>query len=130
MKVIKCVSNLLKEVARSRVAWIFFSLHLILLLLASDESDRLFSYYHTNNEPTLFQVLAIINTPAILVVSVLFLPIKYLLSFFYPTEDELRKWLIISFYIGWQIQWALIGYGIEKLFKRNRKRLFGNKNYH
>lgn len=123
MKIIQYIYDLTKEVARSRAAWTLFFIHLMLLIIACFQKGTI-QPIHFEYEFLLYKFLFFINVPASVVTGILLLPIALLtLPINSETTYNGSYPLIVFIYIGWQIQWALIGYGIEKLFRHKKKNL-------
>lgn len=119
MKIIKNLVKFSKKVAGSRTAHIFFCIHLIILIIALIQRGDFFPPFHFEYEPLLFNILSTINIPITLITSLILLPlVLYFKALNLEDTYGAILFLVLVMYIGWQIQWALIGYGIEKLFKR------------
>lgn len=123
MKIIERLTNSAKKVAVSRTAQIFFFVHLIVLIVALTQKvliHQTIQPIHLENELYLYKTLTIINLPGALVSAITTFPIIYIFCYFLcelpPVSLNGQYPFIIISYIGWQIQWALIGYGIEKTF--------------
>jgi hypothetical protein len=120
MKVIKRIAELAKRVAASRTAQIFFFVHLAVLVIALVQK-RTIQPEHWEYEFLLYKILTFFNLPASLLVGLMTLPFIILLSPVLPSMNLNGPYPFIIFvYIAWQIQAALIGYGIEKLINRWR----------
>jgi hypothetical protein len=127
------VANFIKRVAKSPTARVFFTIHLILLIVALVEKRSIY-LGHLEYEPPLLYFLIIINLPWTIVASIISLPFFLIISFIldpllalfiapqvYSGDPYEPSLMSLYFYALWQIQWALIGYWIEKLFKSWRK---------
>ncbi len=122
MRIIRHLVDFAKSVVASRTAQTFFFLHLIILIFALIQK-RTIQPIHWENEFLLYKILTIFNLFASFIAAVLTLPLIFLYSFFSelpPIDRNGSHPFIIFAYIGWQIQAALIGYGIEKLLNRWR----------
>lgn len=123
MKIIKYLSNLTKAVAASRTAQVCFFLHLVILIFALIQKGTI-QPIHWEYEFLLYKILTIFNLLASLISALLTLPLIFFFSLFVselpPINQNGSHPFIIFAYIGWQIQAALIGYGIEKLLNRWR----------
>lgn len=113
MKVIKYLLNLLKEAAKSRTAKIFFLIQLILIIIALIKRNWLLEPLHPDNESLLLNILTVFNIPAILVTMILCIPLMLIAK----ELTNLYIFQIVMFFC-WMCQWALIGYGLEKLIKK------------
>jgi hypothetical protein len=122
------VFNETKNVAESPTACIFFILHLIVLIIALVQKESIYTG-DLKSEPTLFYFLAIINLPSMIIACILLFPfvlVFYIVSSPFITPhfnygDSYEPTLsVLFFYTVWQIQWALIGYWIELLWKKSR----------
>lgn len=136
MKIIRYLVNFAKKVAASRTAQIFFFIHLTLLITALMQKATMqqtiqpvdFEY-----ELLLYKILTLINLPGTVLVYILLLPFILvgilLLAFMQFASVNIQmnsdnsQPLVIFAYIGWQIQWVMIGYWIENLFRRKREKL-------
>lgn len=122
MKITRYLIDLAKNVALSRVAQVFFAIQLIFLTIALIKRGDLFSPPHPEYEPAILNILAVINIPSTIITMILFFPIVLLLILIGLEKNlTLSNFAIISMYISWQMQAALIGYGIEKLFRRKKE---------
>jgi hypothetical protein len=127
MKLFRYIIDFVKKIAASRMAQIFFLIHLIVLTTAFIKAGEMFPLFHTTNDTRLLNILAIVNAPSSLITLILFLPVSFLQSLFYAENSENSvKFFTVLMYISWQIQWALIGYVIGRILTWRRK---GNENY-
>ncbi len=123
MKIIRYLVSFAKNVAISRTGQIFFGVHLILLMTALIQkltTQQQIYPEHFFYEHRLFAYLYLANLPATILTGLLCTPI--FISFDLD-KNYLRELLWILIYVGWQTQWAIIGYWIEKLFRRKREKL-------
>jgi hypothetical protein len=132
MKYLKIIWNYVfnetKNVAESPTAWVFFILHLIVLIFALVQKGSIYSK-NLESETTLFYFLFLINLPSMTVACVLLFP--FLLVFYLVSSPFITPHFeygntyeptlsVLFFYTVWQIQWALIGYWLELLWKKSR----------
>lgn len=116
MKILRYLVDFAKNVAISRTAQIFFSIHLILLIIGFIRGGNFFPPFHSEYEPAILNILTIINVPITIIMMILCFPIVLLLIPFELEKNLIFTNSVVIFtYIGWQIQWAIIGYWIEKI---------------
>lgn len=112
-----------RKIFTSRVALALMFLNLVLCVYALNNRppvDVDIAY-----ESWLFIILTILNLPSLffsLVPTFLFAYIFISLGYTNPPNKFVQDWLpILFFFICALFQWALVGYGIEKLFRRKKE---------
>jgi hypothetical protein len=124
MRVTKYITDFAKDVIASRTAQIFFFIHLAFLIAALIKRGSLFQPFHAEYEPMILNILAVINAPVSVITVILLLPVALLLTAFDLEKNQsISNFLVVFMYVGWQTQAALVGYGIEKLFRRRKEKL-------
>jgi hypothetical protein len=130
--VLSKTKNVIKNVTKSPTSRVFFILHLIVLIVALVQKGDIYFQGQIEYYPELYQFLFFINIPSMIVATIISLPLALIYAVValpfttHPTGGfdldyyEPSSW-ILCFYAAWQIQWALIGYWAEKLFKSWRK---------
>lgn len=123
MKIIHYIYAFAKKVSLSRTAWIFFFVHLTVLIIACAQKGTI-QPIHFEYEFLLYKILFLLNFPASIITGILLLPIALMTL---PVNAETNfngpYPFMVFIYIGWQIQWLLIGYGIERLFGHKKEEL-------
>lgn len=133
---IESLQNFIKRVFFNRTAQFFVGAQWILLILALISRYNKFGTLsgftgHIHDEPILVSIFLILNLPALfimlaallLLLGVLsILPNQWLDDFSLNISEKYTAIpFVIIFILCLSLQWALIGYGIHKLFHRKHK---------
>jgi hypothetical protein len=107
--------NFLIKVLRSRTAILLQFCHLIALVLVIYDRGFITTVIHPENESIALIGLYVVDLPALLIAVVLSIPFNLILSKMWFENIQ----FIIAFILV-QLQWAMIGFWIEKFIKRRR----------
>lgn len=119
-RVLKSTFRFIKRVAASRLGQILFMIHLILLLYVYAERGALVERsVHPYYESVLFNVLILLDLPALIVSSLIAFPVahesSYLHTYWWSSWVGDAIGLLCA-----STQWWLIGYFIERFFRRKK----------
>ncbi len=127
------LQSFIKRVFFNRTAQFFVGAQWILLILALVSTYNKFGTFsgftgHILNEPILVSIFLLLNLPALfMMLAALFLllgilsiiPNRWLGDFSLSISEEYTViHFVIIFVLCLSLQWALIGYGIDKFFQR------------
>jgi ABC-type xylose transport system permease subunit len=111
--------NHFKEIIKSRSGLIIAALNWVLFVCFYFTRENSEQPIHLYYESVFFQVLLVLNAPAIICVALVFALLGY--------NDSVgnKYWFIkvfvaLGFILAITTQWLLIGYGIEKIFRRKK----------
>ncbi len=109
--------NYFKEIIKSRLGLIVVTLNWILFVYFYLTRENPEQPIHLYYESVFFQILLVLNSPALICVGLVFFLLGY-------NDSVGENYWIIKLFVALGIivaitaQWLLIGYGIGKLFKR------------
>ena len=138
----KSVLNAVRTVARSRFGQILCIVHLGIIMLFfgtrepvprhsnNDVHSRYSSTiliagrgFHYHYEPTEVKILILLDAPGLLfsfVLALLLVPVGFILP---PIGDYDASWVVAGiFLVGTSTQWYLVGYFLERFFRRHSQR--------
>lgn len=107
----KSIAHFIRRVITSRIVMLFVFIHLALYIYGLSKIPKS-PVYHSTNDPIFFQILVLLDLPALVIASFFQTSLSYNE---YWWTSLYNKFIVFSFL---SIQWALIGFAIEIVFKR------------
>lgn len=107
----RLVAHFIKQMIASRIVVLFVVIHLLIYIYRLSKISKS-PVHHPTNDPIFFQILVLLDLPALIVASFFQTSLSYDK---YWWASLYNKFIVFSFL---SIQWALIGFAVERIFKR------------